>query len=144
MSPSTLKRLEVIATAVGAAIVVRGAFLLFGVDLDLKEQASMDSVGVVDVLVASILAGFGAWGVHALLVRQDKARYWPFVASTVLAISMTGPGYLADGTSAVALMALHFAVAVPLIVGFAKLSPETACEPRSADRPGRVAESGQR
>ena len=86
------------------------------------------------MLLASIISGFGTWAGHAFLVRQGKARYWPFVATAVLAVSMNGPGYFADGGSAMALMALHFAVAIPLIIGF------TAEECRDGNRTVRATE----
>jgi len=139
MNPETLKRLQIIATAAGAAVLVRIAAFVAGIDLELKESAATDGVGIVDVLIASVLAGLGAWAVHAFLIRQDKARYWPFVATTVLAISMSGPGYLADGATAMVLMAMHLAVAIPLILGFARLAPSGWHDHRNGYRPRIVA-----
>jgi len=45
------------------------------------------------------------------------------VASTALAISITGPSYQADGIAAVALICLHIAVGVVLIAGFTWFVP---------------------
>jgi hypothetical protein len=75
------------------------------------------------VLLASLVAGLAAWAVYALLARLGHARWWPFVASTALAVSITGPSYLADGISAVALICLHVLVGVVLILGFMQFVP---------------------
>ena len=93
----------------------------------------MSQVGPVDVLLASLVAGLAAWAVYALLARTGHPRWWPFVASTALAISITGPSYLADGIAAVALICLHVAVGVVLIAGFVRFMPPA----RSRRRPGR-------
>ena len=66
-------------------------------------------------------SGLVAWGVALLLKRAGKARWFPAVGSTALAISIIGPSYQADGASAVALILLHFAVAIVLIVGFTRI-----------------------
>jgi hypothetical protein len=63
------------------------------------------------------------WGAFALLLRWRRARWWPFVGSTALAISIIGPSYLADGISAVSLICMHVAVGVVLITGFMRAVP---------------------
>jgi uncharacterized protein DUF6069 len=89
-------------------------------------------VGPLDVVVATVVAGLAAWGVHRLLARSPRtARWWPFVGSTALAVSITGPSYLADGAAAVALIGMHLAVGAVLIKGLAVQSPSVA--------PGRAA-----
>jgi hypothetical protein len=45
--------------------------------------------------------------------------------STALAISITGPSYLADGISAVSLICLHVVVGVVLILGFTSFVPRS-------------------
>jgi hypothetical protein len=113
--------LAVIVAAVGVALAVWGAIRLIGVDLTVGKD-DPDTVGAVDVVVAAAIGGVAAWGVHALMARRPRTeRWWPFVGSTALAISMTGPSYLADGSSAVALMCLHLAVGAVLIAGFARV-----------------------
>ena len=62
-------------------------------------------------------------GVFALLLRWRRARWWPFVGSTALAISIIGPSYLADGTSAVSLICMHIIVGAVLITGFMRAVP---------------------
>ena len=89
-------------------------------------------VGAVDVLLASLVAGLAAWAVYALLDRTGHPRWWPFVASTALAISITGPSYLADGISAVSLICLHILVGVVLIMGFMRFVPRPQPGPDEA------------
>ena len=118
--------LAVVAAAVAAALAAWAVIRLVGVDLTLKDGAGTGAggqVGAVDVLAASLVAGLAAWGVYALLAHWRRARWWPFVGSTALAISITGPSYLADGISAVALICLHLIVGVVLIMGFTRFVP---------------------
>jgi hypothetical protein len=85
---------------------------------------------------SSLAAGLAAWGVHALLARWRRARWWPFIGSTALAISITGPSYLADGISAVALICLHVIVGVVLIAGFTLFAPRPYLRAgRAVDQP---------
>jgi hypothetical protein len=120
MRSTTLKRFAVIAVAVGAGLAVWGFFQLIGVEPTVESGGDTESVGAIDVALAAVVGGLAAWGVHALLARQPRTeRWWPFVGSTALAISMIGPSYQSDGSSAMALMCMHFAVGAVLIAGFA-------------------------
>jgi FtsH-binding integral membrane protein len=130
MRTTTRSSLAVVAAAMAAALVAWAVIRLLGVDLTLKDSAAISQVGGVDVLLASLVAGLAAWGVYALLARWRRTRWWPFVGSTALAISMTGPSYLADGISAVALICLHVIVGVVLIMVFMRFVPRPY---RSAD-----------
>jgi hypothetical protein len=118
--------LLVVPAGVGIALIVYGVIRLAGIEPVLEDDS--DLVGVADVIVASALAGLAAWAVHALMIRAGYRRWWPFVGSTALAISMLGPSYMADGSSAMALMCLHFAVAIVLIWGLAIAGAEPHCE----------------
>jgi Family of unknown function (DUF6069) len=73
--------------------------------------------------------------VYTLLARWRRVRWWPFIGSTALAISINGPSYLADGISTVALICLHFVVAVVLIMGFMRFVPRPYPRPRPGRRP---------
>jgi hypothetical protein len=115
--------LAVVAAAVAAGLAAWGVIRLVGVDLTLKDGAAGGQVGAVDVVAASLAAGLAAWGVYALLAHWRRARWWPFVGSTALAVSITGPSYLADGISAVALICLHLIVGAVLIMGFTRFVP---------------------
>jgi Family of unknown function (DUF6069) len=125
MKPTTWGSLAVVAAAVAAALVVWVVIRLAGVELTLKDGASSagSRVDAVDVLLTSLVAGLVAWGVYALLAHWRRARWWPFIGSAALAVSITGPSYLADGTSAVALICLHLIVGVVLIMGFMRFVP---------------------
>jgi hypothetical protein len=125
MKTTTRGSLAVVAAAVAAALVAWAVIRLVGVALTLKDGASSagSRVDAVDVLLTSLVAGLAAWGVYALLAHWRRARWWPFIGSTALAVSITGPSYLADGTSAVALICLHLIVGVVLIMGFMRFVP---------------------
>jgi uncharacterized protein DUF6069 len=141
MTSSAARHVPVIAVAVLAAFIVWGISQLAGVELTLKDDAPSDEVGLVDVLATAAIAGLGAWAVHAALVRLNLTGIWPFIGSTALAISMIGPTWLADGESAVALIAMHLAVGFTLIAGFSVTTARSQMqdegqEARSSRRPG--------
>ena len=124
MRSSASRSGRVVLAAVVVALAIWSAARLLGVELTVGKGVDPSQVGPVDVLVATVLAGLLAWGTHSLLARTPRtARWWPFVGSTAIAISVTGPSYLADGASAVALIVMHVAVGVVLIWGFARSTP---------------------
>ncbi|HWD46509.1 MAG TPA: DUF6069 family protein [Actinomycetota bacterium] len=123
MQATTRNSLAVVAAGMAAGLVVWAVVRLLGVELTVESGAGTTQVDVVDVLLTTLVVGLAAWGVFALLLRWRRARWWPFVGSTALAISMIGPSYLADGGSAVALICLHVAVGVVLIAGFMRAVP---------------------
>ena len=111
-----------IATVLIAPVVALGAWALIRLaGIDLEVSAGPGTVGPVNVLTAALAGALAGWIVVGLLERysrRPRAR-WPFVGSTALAVSITGPAWLADGASAAALIALHFVTAVVVIIGFA-------------------------
>ena len=109
----------VVAAAMTVALAIWAVARLLDVELTTGKGADASTVSVADVLVTALIAGLAAWGVHAQLVRRGAARWWPFVGSTALAISVIGPTWLADGPAAVVLIAMHLAVGAVLIAGFA-------------------------
>ncbi|MCO5222728.1 MAG: DUF6069 family protein [Thermomicrobiales bacterium] len=113
--------LGVIAVATVAALVVYGLIRGLWLEPIAEQNGSDEPVTWAMVLGATVIAGFLAWGVATLMERAGKARWWPALGSTVLALSILGPSYLADGASAVALIILHFTVAIILITGFSGL-----------------------
>ena len=123
MQATTRNSLAVVAAGMVAGLVVWAVVRLLGVDLTVESGSGTTQVDVVDVALTTLVAGLAAWGVFALLLRWRRARWWPFVGSTALAISIIGPSYLADGISAVSLICLHVLVAVVLITGFARFMP---------------------
>jgi len=110
----------VVAAAMVVALAIWALARLLGAELTVGKGADARAVGAADVLVAALLAGLAAWGVHALLVRRGAARWWPFVGSTALAISIIGPTWMADGVAGVVLIGMHLAVGVVLIAGFSR------------------------
>jgi hypothetical protein len=123
MQTTTRNSLAVVAAGMTAGLVVWAVVRLLGVDLTVESGSGTTQVGVVDVLLTTLVAGLAAWGVFALLLRWRRARWWPFVGSSALAISMLGPSYLADGLSAVCLICMHVVVGVVLITGFMRAVP---------------------
>jgi hypothetical protein len=77
------------------------------------------------VFVAALLGAGGGWLVVGWLERRSRRprAVWAFTGSTVLAASIAGPAWLADGTTAVSLIVLHFVTAVVVITGFARTLP---------------------
>ena len=114
---SRRRNLIVIGSGALAALAVWSLARLVGVEPTVGKGRDASSVGPIEVTIAALIAGLGAWGVYTLLVRRRRVHWWPFIGSTALAISMTGPSYQSDGASSVALMFMHIAVGFVLIAG---------------------------
>jgi hypothetical protein len=110
----------IVAAAAVVALAIWALARMLGVELTVGKGHDASPVGAAEVLVTALLAGLAAWGVHTLLVRRGAARWWPFVGSTTLAISIIGPSWLADGVAGVVLIGMHLAVGVVLIAGFGR------------------------
>jgi FtsH-binding integral membrane protein len=104
---------------------------LLGVQVEVELGGEVRQVGPVDIVVATVVAGLAAWVVHSVLARSPRtARWWPFVGSSGIAVSMLGPSYLSDGAAAVALIAMHLVVGAVLVKGlFTSLAPAGAPAP---------------
>lgn len=111
----------VIAAATVVALVLYGLIRLLWVSPIAEVNGEVKAIDWANVAIVTIVAGLLAWAVAILLQRIGKARWFPAIGSTALAISIIGPSYQADGSSAVALIVLHVAVAVVLIVGFTRV-----------------------
>lgn len=113
----------IIATATAAALIVYGLIRWLWLQPMAEPWGGGDEKPVtwVAVLVSTVIIGLLAWGVAVLLERSGRARWWPFIGSTALAISIIGPSYLAHGSSVAALIILHFVVAIIIITGFSAL-----------------------
>jgi hypothetical protein len=121
MHAPTLRNAGVILGAAVVALAIWAVARLLGVELTVGKGVDPSQVGPVDVLVATLAAGLLAWAAHSLLARSPRtARWWPFIGSTGIAVSITGPNYLADGAAAVVLIIMHLAVGFVLIWGFAR------------------------
>jgi hypothetical protein len=120
-SATALRSAGVVLVAVVVALAVWAVVRLLGVDLTVGKGPDTSQVGALDLVLATVVAGLAAWGVHHLLARNARtARWWPFVGSTAIAVSMLGPSYLADGAAAAALISMHLIVGAVLIGGFAR------------------------
>ena len=127
-----------IAVALSAWVFVR----LVHVDPVVGKGNNPGEVGPVDAVVAALMAGLAACAVHAVLVRWHRVRWWPLIGSTALAVSITGPSYLADGESALALIGMHVAVGAVLIGGLGILGAgERRCEEEPAQSTRHVPQS---
>ncbi len=127
----------VIAAATAVALVLYGLIRWLWVTPVAEMNGEDRTVGWANVVIVTILAGLVAWGVAVLLQRAGKARWFPAIGSTALAISIIGPSYLSDGASAVALILLHIAVAFVLIMGLTRVILPAGWweQPHQADRP---------
>lgn len=116
-----------IAIGMVLALAVYAVARTSGAELDVGRGDELNTVGSLDVVIQSILGGLTASFVWWGLVRGGWARWWPPIGSAALATSMVGPSWFADGSTALWLMSMHFAVGIPLIVGLALLSPKPEC-----------------
>jgi hypothetical protein len=117
------RRLATVLAAPVAALATWGVFRLAGLDLVLKHGRG--TVGAADVVVAAVVAALLGWVVVRLLEdhsRKPLAR-WPLVGAAALGTSMIGPGWFADGASAMGLMTLHLVTGAVVIVGLAATLP---------------------
>jgi hypothetical protein len=127
----------VIVAATVAALVVYGLIRWLWVKPVAEINGKDQVVGWTYVLIVTVLAGLIAWGVALLLKRAGKAKWFPFIGSTALAISIIGPSYQSDGSSAVALIVLHFVVGIVLIYGLTHVVLPVGwwAEPRQPEKP---------
>jgi hypothetical protein len=125
------RRLATVALAPVAALAAWAIVRAAGIELNVSDG----TVGAADVLVAAVAGALAGWAVVAVLERRARRprRAWTLVATTALSASTAGPAWLADGAAAVALIALHFVVAIVVIAGFAGTLP-ARCVPGTATR----------
>ena len=129
MTSRTRRRLLTVVAAPAVALVAWAAITqAAGIKLAVSTGGT---VGAGSVVLVALLAGLGAWVVVRAIDRRaaNPRLVWGFVGSAVLAVSMAGPSWTADGAAAVALMSLHFVVAAVVISGFMGTLPvRAACE----------------
>jgi hypothetical protein len=134
MNASARRSAGVVVVATVVALGTWAVVRLLGVELTVGKGPDSSQVGAVEVVAATVLAGLAAWAVHRVLARSARtARWWPFVGSTAIAVSIIGPSYLADGAAAVALISMHLIVGAILIAGLARFDG-------AGERPGRRAQ----
>ena len=117
------RRFATLVFAPSVALGAWGVVRLIGVDLVVSTGSGQ--VRAEDVVFAATVVSLLAWLVASQLERhvQRPRQWWGFLTSAALAISMIGPSYLADGSSAVALICLHFVTAAVVIAGFGATLP---------------------
>ena len=123
MTSNTRRRIATVILAPGAALAAWALTKAIGVDLVVSTGSG--KVGPGDVFVAGLVAAVAAWGAVRLIERRSRRprAVWSFTASTALAVSTIGPSWLADGSSAASLIALHFVTAAVVIGGFLPTIP---------------------
>jgi hypothetical protein len=130
MTHRNFRRLATVVLAPVAALAAWAIVRLLGIDLDVS--GATGTVGAGDVVAAALAGAVAAWLVVALVERRSRhpRAAWGLIASTGLSLSVIGPSWLAAGAAgAVALIALHFVVAVVVIVGFAGTLPGRGVRP---------------
>jgi Family of unknown function (DUF6069) len=136
MTNRTRRRLGTVVLAPVAALAAWGVARLLGVELEVSSGDG--TVGAGDVVSAAVAGALAGWVVAWVLERHSRSprAWWAFAGSTALAVSMIGPSWLADGGTAVALMALHLVVAVVVIGGFVSTLPPRRLDARATPLPG--------
>jgi hypothetical protein len=118
-----MRRGGTVLAAVAAALAIWAvAAPGLGVDLAVRQGATMTTVNAASVLMASLVAGLAAWGLTALLSRVTvRSRgIWLITAAISLLLSLAGP--LAGGATVAATTALvlmHLVVGAILMFGLA-------------------------
>ena len=117
MNDRNRRRLATVIAAPAAALIAWACLRLAGVQLVVT--VGNGKVGPAEVVSAALVGALGAWVVVSFLERRASrpGLWWPMIGSTALAVSTIGPSYLSDGTSAVALIGLHFVTGIVVIYG---------------------------
>jgi hypothetical protein len=121
---TTTTRLVTIAAAAASALVfwtlTDG---IGGIDLAIRQGGATQPVGPAPVAATTLIVGFLAWGLLAILERraQRPARAWRIIALAVFVVSLSGPlGSGADLSSKLILAGMHMLVALILIPNLPK------------------------
>jgi hypothetical protein len=119
----TGRRALAVGTAVVAAVLVwTVAGPIAGADLTVRSGGGTQRVNLVDVVLATLVAGLVAWGLRALLDKLTRrpGPVWTVSATIALVLSVVGP-LSATHASAMAILALlHLLVAGILIAGLSR------------------------
>ena len=117
MTNSTRRRLATVVSAPCAALATWALIRVIGVDLSVSVGSG--TVGPGNVVAAGLFGALAGWAAARAFEHHSRRprAWWAFTASTGLAVSLLGPSWLADGSSAVALIALHLVTALVVIVG---------------------------
>jgi hypothetical protein len=117
------RRLAAVLTATAADLVLWAAASPIGnVDLVVDQGGTPLTVGPVLIALASLVTGFAAWGLLALLEKftARAGLIWTVTASAVLALSLTGPLAAETTAAMLVLMGMHVATGAVLIAGMVR------------------------
>jgi hypothetical protein len=108
--------------ATAAAVAIWIVATLAGADLTVSFGSGQptQTVGVVNVVVAALVASLAGWGLLALLRRftTNARAIWTVIAIIFAVLSLAGPmSTISSAGTKVALVAMHLAVATVMIVG---------------------------
>lgn len=124
-SPRSARVLAVLGTTAATLVVWVIAAVALDVKLDvrMKPGAALQHIGPATVVLASLVAGFAAWALLALLERLTPRarRVWTVIAVVVLALSLIAP--LQSGVTTgvkVTLLCMHLVAAVVLVPALAR------------------------
>lgn len=116
--PHSIARVLAVVEAAAAALVIWAVGWLWSVPFTIRSNGSDQTIGATSVTVVAVLAGLAAWASLALLERfvARPRRFWTFLATGILALSLLGPAGQAVGTSTtVTLLLMHLSVGAVLI-----------------------------
>ncbi|GAB4001012.1 hypothetical protein GCM10029992_35020 [Glycomyces albus] len=135
-----MKRLVIVAEAAVAALILWiAAVPVGGVDLDVRQGQSIQTVAPAMVVTAGLAAGFAAWALMALLERWTTrpVRIWTITAAAVLAVSVLGPLGGVGAASKLVLLSMHAVVAAVLFVGLTRIARPDRARLQDAGSPTR-------
>ncbi|WP_205324306.1 DUF6069 family protein [Glycomyces sp. YM15] len=117
------RRLLTVTTAAAAPLLLWAAAApLAGVDLTVDQAGTPLTIGPTLIALASLTAGFAAWGLLALLeqLTARAALIWSITAAAVLACSLTGPLAAATTAAMLVLIGMHVTTGGILIAGLVR------------------------
>jgi hypothetical protein len=119
----TGRRALTVGTAVVAAVLVwTVAGPIAGADLTVRSGGGTQHVNLVDVVLATLVAGLVAWGLRALLDKLTRrpGPVWTVSAAIALVLSVVGPLSATHASAMAILTLLHLLVAGILIAGLSR------------------------
>jgi hypothetical protein len=122
MNTPTRRLLVVFGAAAANVALWALAVPAAGVDLSVQQPGSVMTVGPVIVAVATLVAGFAAWGLLALLERFTRRAglVWSIIAAAVLLVSVAGPLGATSTAAVLVLVGMHAVAAAVLIPGLVR------------------------
>lgn len=122
MNTRTRRLLAILAAAAGALLLWTAAAPLAGIDLTVDQAGTPLTIGPALIALASLVVGFAAWGLLALLEKftARSGMIWSVIAAVVLAFSLTGPLAATTTAAMLVLMGMHVVTGGVLIAGLVR------------------------